>query len=85
MGRYPVVLPLPALCRSRAWRVAVSRDTLGDKDFPTRFQFSQHLGPGVEFARRGYAGLQYSHYSNADIEKPNDGIDLHQIVLGAHF
>ena len=62
-----------------------SREVLGGKDFSTRFQFSQHLGLGVEFARRGYAGLQYSHYSNADIEKPNDGIDLHQIVLGAYF
>ena len=62
-----------------------SRDTLGSKDFGSRFQFSQHLGLGVEFAKRGFAGLQYSHYSNADIEKPNDGIDLHQIVLGANF
>lgn len=62
-----------------------SREVLGGKDFSTRFQFSQHLGLGVELARRGYAGLQYSHYSNADIEKPNDGIDLHQIVLGAYF
>jgi hypothetical protein len=39
----------------------------------------------VELTERGYAGLQYSHYSNADIEEPNDGIDLHQIVIGAHF
>jgi lipid A 3-O-deacylase len=62
-----------------------SRDTLGSKDFGSRFQFSQHLGLGVEFAQRGFAGLRYSHYSNADIEKPNDGIDLHQIVLGAYF
>ena len=62
-----------------------NRDRLGNKDFGSRFQFSQHLGLGVEFAKRGFAGLQYSHYSNADIEKPNDGIDLHQIVLGAHF
>lgn len=62
-----------------------SRDTLGGKDFGSRFQFSQHLGLGVEFAKRGFAGLQYSHYSNADIEKPNDGLDLHQIVVGAYF
>ncbi|HUX29659.1 MAG TPA: acyloxyacyl hydrolase [Thiobacillus sp.] len=62
-----------------------SRDTLGNKDFSTRFQFSQHLAVGVEFAQWGFAGLQYSHYSNADIEEPNDGIDLHQIVLGARF
>jgi lipid A 3-O-deacylase len=62
-----------------------SRDTLGGKDFSTRFQFSQHLGLGVELAKWGFAGLQYSHYSNADIEKPNDGIDLHQVVVGAYF
>lgn len=62
-----------------------SRDRLGSKDFGSRFQFSQHLALGVELTERGYAGLQYSHYSNADIEEPNDGIDLHQIVIGAHF
>lgn len=62
-----------------------NRDRLGDTDFGSRFQFSQHLAVGVELTQRGYAGLQYSHYSNADIEKPNDGIDLHQIVIGAHF
>ena len=62
-----------------------NRDRLGGKDFGSRFQFSQHLAVGVEFAKWGFAGLQYSHYSNADIEKPNDGVDLHQIVLGAHF
>ena len=62
-----------------------SRDTLGGKDFGSRFQFSQHLAVGAELAKRGYAGLQYSHYSNADIEKPNHGIDLHQVVVGAYF
>lgn len=62
-----------------------NRERLGSKDFGSRFQFSQHLAVGVELSKRGYAGLQYSHYSNADIEKPNDGMDLHQIVIGAHF
>jgi lipid A 3-O-deacylase len=62
-----------------------SRDQLGSKDFSTSFQFSEHLGLGLEFAERWFAGLQYSHYSNADIEKPNDGLDLHQIVIGMHF
>jgi opacity protein-like surface antigen len=62
-----------------------SRDTLGSKQFSTHFQFSEHLGLGVEFGGGWFAGLRYSHYSNADIEKPNDGIDLQQIVIGAHF
>ena len=62
-----------------------SNDTLGAKAFSTHFQFSEHLGLGVEFAEKWFAGWQFSHYSNAQIEKPNDGIELHQVVVGAHF
>jgi lipid A 3-O-deacylase len=62
-----------------------SRDRLGSKAFSTHFQFSQHVALGVELSGRGFAGLQYSHYSNGGIDELNDGIDLHQIVIGAHF
>ncbi len=62
-----------------------SRDKLGDKGFSTHFQFSEHVGLGIELARRCSVGWQFSHYSNADIELPNDGIDLHQIVVGMRF
>lgn len=62
-----------------------SNDTLGNKRFSTHFQFSQHLGLGLRFAESGFAGYQYSHYSNAKIDEPNDGIDLHQIVVGVGF
>ncbi|NMG77161.1 acyloxyacyl hydrolase [Aromatoleum diolicum] len=62
-----------------------TRTSLGPKEFSTAFQFSQHAGLGVEFARRFSAGWRYSHYSNGDIKNPNDGFDLHQLVLGARF
>lgn len=62
-----------------------SEDQLGQKRFSTHFQFSQHLGLGVELAGKGFAGYQYSHYSNADIDTPNDGIDVHQAVVGVRF
>lgn len=62
-----------------------SNDRLGTKRFSTHFQFSQHLGVGVEFRKRAFAGYQYSHYSNADIDEPDDGVDLHQLVLGRRF
>ena len=62
-----------------------SRDKLGTKQFSTHFQFSEHLGLGLLFAERWFAGWQYSHFSNGDIDKPNDGIDMHQVVVGAHF
>lgn len=62
-----------------------SNDRLGKKEFSTHFQFSQHLGLGIERTGKGFAGYQYSHYSNADIDLPNDGVDLHQVVIGIHF
>jgi opacity protein-like surface antigen len=62
-----------------------SRDQLGGKEFSTHFQFSQHLAAGVEWAGRWFGGVQASHYSNADIEKPNAGINFYQIVIGAQF
>lgn len=62
-----------------------SRTHLGGKNFSTSFQFSEHLGAGIEFADRWSLGWQFSHYSNADIEFPNNGIDFHQIMLGVRF
>lgn len=62
-----------------------SRDTLGSKEFSTHFQFSQHLGLGVELGGTWSVGWQYAHYSNADIERPNDGVDFHQIAASVRF
>ncbi|MDO9596940.1 MAG: acyloxyacyl hydrolase [Azoarcus sp.] len=62
-----------------------SRTRLGGKNFSTSFQFSEHLGAGIEFADRWSLGWQFSHYSNADIEIPNNGINFHQIMLGVRF
>lgn len=62
-----------------------SRDTLGEKHFSTRFQFSEHIGLGLELPAALSVGWQFSHYSNSDIELPNDGIDIHQIVVGVSF
>lgn len=64
---------------------AFSGTRLGTRNFSTSLQFSEHLGLGVEFGDAYYVGWQYSHYSNADIDLPNDGLDLNQIVVGARF
>ena len=63
----------------------LSRTDLGSKVFSTAFQFSEHVGLGVELAGRYSLGWRYSHYSNGDIKSPNDGIDLHQLLIGARF
>lgn len=60
-------------------------DKLGKKGFSTHFQFSEHVGLGLEFAERWFAGYRFSHYSNADIKTPNNGMDLHQLVVGVRF
>lgn len=62
-----------------------SDDRLGNRGFSTRYQFSEHIGLGLEFADRWYAGWRFSHYSNGGAKKPNDGIDLHQLLIGFRF
>ncbi|MFZ5557887.1 MAG: acyloxyacyl hydrolase [Pseudomonadota bacterium] len=58
-----------------------------DRRFSTAFQFGSHLGLGVRFGPRHAYDLSYrfQHLSNADIKKPNDGIDFHEVRLGYWF
>ena len=62
-----------------------SRQDLGNKIFSTAFQFSEHLGLGLCFAEHWSLGVRFSHYSNADIEIPNKGLDVQQVMLGFSF
>ena len=58
-----------------------------DRKFSTAFQFGSHVGVGVRFGPRHAYDLSYrfQHMSNADIKKPNDGIDFHEVRLGYWF
>lgn len=58
---------------------------LGTRSFSTRFQFTEWIGVGVEFSEYVTLGVRFAHYSNANIKKPNDGLDMQQIVLGIRF
>jgi opacity protein-like surface antigen len=53
------------------------------RPFSTHLQFGTHLGLGVRFGDKGQFDLAYrfQHVSNAGIDKPNPGIDLHLIRL----
>lgn len=64
---------------------AFSHDKLGGKEFSTHFQFTEHVGLGVEFPGGWFVGWRYSHYSNASIKTPNDGLDMHQLMIGIRF
>jgi lipid A 3-O-deacylase len=65
----------------------LSKTRMGDKRLSTRFQFGDHIGAGYRFgARRAWdLGYRYQHLSNADIKRPNNGINFHQIRLQYHF
>lgn len=61
------------------------RTQVAGRTISTSFQFSEHLGLGIEWNKRVSLGWRYSHYSNAGIRKPNDGLDMHSLVLGVRF
>ncbi|HUW29793.1 MAG TPA: acyloxyacyl hydrolase [Sulfuriferula sp.] len=66
----------------------LSRTQINDRRrFGTAFQFGDHIGMGYKFGERGEYDLGYrlQHLSNADIKKPNDGINFNQIRFSYHF
>jgi len=65
----------------------LSQSTIGSKRFSTLFQFGDHLAAGYRFGDKGAfdLGYRFQHLSNADIKKPNNGINFHQIRLQYHF
>ncbi len=60
---------------------------IGDNDLSSAFQFGSLVGVGVGFGERGQYELSYrfTRLSNADIKKPNDGLDMHLLKLGYNF
>lgn len=58
---------------------------LGGKEMSTAFQFSDNLGIGYRFSNNMALTYRVSHYSNADIKRPNSGIDMQQVVLAVNF
>jgi len=62
----------------------ISDTTLGRRDLTTHYQFEDRLGLGLRF-RDWNVSARYMHYSNADIEKPNAGMDLYILSVGIPF
>ena len=57
----------------------LSETRIADLDLSSNLQFGSLIGFGVSFGemRRFELGYRFQHISNAGIEEPNDGIDLH--------
>jgi lipid A 3-O-deacylase len=58
-----------------------------NRDMSTAFQFGDHVGVGLLLGDKGQfdLGYRFQHLSNADIKKPNNGINFQQIRLGYSF
>jgi len=57
-----------------------SERSVGTQELGSSFQFCDHLGAGYEWSDTQRLGIRLSHFSNARIASPNDGLDLIQIV-----
>ncbi len=58
-----------------------------NRHFSTTFQFGDHIGVGVRFGDRHQfdLGYRFQHLSNADIKKPNQGINFNQVRFAYYF
>jgi lipid A 3-O-deacylase len=61
-----------------------SRKNVGIRKSATNFQFEDRIGVGFRNGKHDWT-LRYMHYSNANIKKPNDGIDMVMISYGYKF
>lgn len=49
---------------------------LDDNKYGTNFQFKQSIGFGYKITEKIDTTLKYTHYSNADIDDDNSGLDI---------
>jgi lipid A 3-O-deacylase len=54
--------------------------TAGDQKLGSAFNFEDRIGAGVKIGASQRVGLRITHYSNAGIKEPNDGIESYAVV-----
>lgn len=52
----------------------------GDQSFGSAFNFEDRIGAGLRFSEDQRIILRATHYSNAGIKEPNDGIESYALV-----
>ncbi|MAK71716.1 MAG: acyloxyacyl hydrolase [Idiomarina sp.] len=59
----------------------IDQTHIGNRRLSTRFQFEDRIGLSWQYSAESDArvSIQYTHYSNADIEQPNDGLDFFSV------
>ncbi|MDZ5602630.1 acyloxyacyl hydrolase [Pseudomonas sp. RP23018S] len=56
-----------------------SGTSAGDKEFGSAFNFEDRIGAGLKFGDNQRVGIRATHYSNAGIKQPNDGIESYAL------
>lgn len=63
----------------------ISQTRFADYGLGTALQFGSHVGVGYVFNKRHQVSLRASHFSNASIKRPNDGLNLIQLDYAVRF
>lgn len=63
----------------------VTRKGFADYGLGTALQFGSHVGVGYVFNKRHQVSLRASHFSNARIKQPNDGLNVLQLDYAIRF
>jgi hypothetical protein len=63
----------------------LSRSEFGVEDVGGTFHFTSHIRIGYRLTDHWEFSYRFQHMSNAGIEEPNPGVDLHTLQLGYHF
>ncbi len=62
-----------------------SEDTFDTYDIGGNFQFTSSVGLNWEFDDAWAIGYRFQHTSNADIDDPNPGLDMHTVNIAYTF
>ncbi|MCX7814053.1 MAG: acyloxyacyl hydrolase [Tepidimonas ignava] len=57
------------------------RTRIGGRNIASALQFTEQVGAGVSLGERLRLGWRYTHYSNAGLAMPNDGVDKHNLIV----
>ncbi len=63
----------------------LSRSEFSGRDLSTHLQFGSHVGTGFLINKAHRIGIRYTHYSNANIKKPNPGLNLLSVTYTYQF
>ncbi|POA52147.1 MULTISPECIES: acyloxyacyl hydrolase [Pseudomonas] len=56
-----------------------SGTSAGDQEFGSAFNFEDRIGAGLKIGETQKVGIRATHYSNAGIKQPNDGIESYSL------